>query len=128
MRTPVQSSQPRSCGPERGRTRRNRIADAALLGRARGHAVAAIIEDAADQKSPGGSAAYPCSVAISCELLLDRIEQGWRDDRGMLGRIARALVVELAKVDPVPEDMSERAIGQWHTPDGLARTERPAPR
>ena len=98
------------------------IADAALLGRARGHPVAAIVEDAADEQSARRCAPDPCSVAIGRELLLNRIEQGRRDDRGMLGRIARSLVVQLAKIDPVPEDVSERTIGQRHTADRSGRS------
>src|SRR3954451_9219260 len=50
------------------------IADTALLGRARGHRVPAVVEDAADEKSRGGGTSDAGSVAIGRELLLDLIE------------------------------------------------------
>jgi hypothetical protein len=59
---------------------------------------------------------------IPRELRLDRIEQGRGDDRRMLGRIARSLVVELATIDPVPEDVRERPIGQGHPSNNPAVT------
>src|SRR5215213_6680236 len=64
------------------------IADAALLGRARRHRVAAVVEDAADQKGGGGGTPRSRAVAIGRKLLLDRIEQGTRDDRNMRAGIA----------------------------------------
>src|SRR5215204_2135559 len=45
----------------------------------------------------------------------------------MLAGIARALVVELAKVDPVAQDMGERPIGQRHAADRAAGAEAAAP-
>src|SRR3954453_5163697 len=103
------------------------IADAALLGRARSHRVAAVVEDAADQKGGGGGTPHLGSVAIGRELLLDSIEQGTRDDRSMLGGIARALVVQLTEIDAVPQDMGERPIGQRHAADRAAGAEGAAP-
>src|SRR5215210_5968263 len=48
------------------------------------------------------------------------------ESAGVLPRIACVAVVELAEVDPVAQQMRERAVGQRHTPDGPARAQ-PAP-
>src|SRR5215204_3199727 len=104
------------------------IAEAALLGRARRHLVAAVVEDAADQESRGGGTPHLGSVAIGRELLLDGIKHGAGHDGSVLAGIARTLVIQLAKVDPVPEDVGQRSIGQGHASDGPARAERPLPR
>src|SRR3954463_13051620 len=102
------------------------VADAGPLGRARGHAVAAIVKEPADQQGARGGAPGACAVAIGGELLLDRLKHRPRDDRGVLPRMACAAVVELAEVDPVAQHMRERAVAERDAPDGPARAQ-PAP-
>src|SRR5215207_243342 len=70
---------------------------------------------------------HPGAVAVGGELLLHSVEQGRRDDRLMLSRMARALVVQLAEVDPVAQEIREGTIGQRHAPDSPARAERAHP-
>ena len=46
----------------------------------------------------------------------------------MLSWMAGALMVQLADLDPVAQQMGERPVGQRHTADGPARAQRPQSR
>src|SRR4051812_10079231 len=96
----------------------------AVLGCARGHGVAAVIEDAPQQQSPRGGTLYAGAIAVRGELLLHSVEQCWRDDRLVLSRMAGSLVVQLPEIDPVTQEIRERAIGQLHAPNAPARAKR----
>jgi hypothetical protein len=76
------------------------IARPALLGRAWGHTVAAVIEDAPGQKR---SPVHPKAAAfrLSRAFLLYSVEEFRRDDRLVLARIVLILVDHLADIHPV---------------------------
>src|SRR3954470_10736351 len=89
-------------------------------------AVAAIVKEPADKRGARGGAPGAPAIAIGGELLLDRLKHRRPDDRRVLPRMACAAVVELAEIDPVAQEMRERAVGERYAPDSPARAQ-PAP-
>ena len=85
---------------------------------ARAHAIAAVIEDAARQQGgrtrPGGAIA----IALLGELSLNGLEQVTIEDRRMLCGADLALEVDLADVEPVAQEIGERASGEGDAADG----------
>jgi hypothetical protein len=92
------------------------IAGAVLDRVARGHAVAAVLEDAPEQESLGARAGAPFAAPLLVELGLHRLEQRAFDDRLVLAGMALALVVDRAAIDPVAQDVRERAIPKGTPP------------
>ena len=92
----------------------------AWLGR---HSVAAIIEDAADQQGLGfGARCFVMTVRCSFELGLDGLEQIAIDDGRLLARQNLALEDDLADVEPVAQEMGERATGERDAADRSGRS------
>src|SRR5215207_590828 len=97
------------------------IAGAVLDRVARGHAVAAVVEDAAEQERLGARAGAPLAAALLVELGLHGLEQRALEDRLVLAGMALGFVIDLAAVDPVAQKMGERAVAEGHAADHRAR-------
>src|SRR5215213_2659856 len=70
--------------------------DRPLLSRARGHPVAAIVEDAAEQQSARGGPCHSGAITVRRKLVLHSFEQGSRDDRRVLCWIFRTEMARLS--------------------------------
>src|SRR5215207_176098 len=95
------------------------IAGAVLDRVARGHAVAAIVEDAPEQKGVGARSGAPLAAALLVEPRLHGLEQRAFDNRLVLAGMALGLVVDRAEVDPVAQKMGERAVAEGTPPTTL---------
>ena len=92
---------------------------------ARAHAIAAVIEDAADQQRLG---LRPCGLVIVHlfgQLGLDGIEQVPIDDGGLLAGQDLTLEGHLSNVEAVAKQMGERSARERNAADGLPGLERP---
>src|SRR5215211_6243134 len=96
------------------------ILDAFLFGVGWGHAIAAIVEAAAGQKRRG---VHPGGFVISCLLTepsLNRLEQIAINNRGLLAWKRLTLEDDLADVEAVPQQVSQRTAGERDAADRLS--------
>jgi hypothetical protein len=76
------------------------------------HAVATVIEDAARQQSHLTCLDRMVAIALRGELLLDGLRQVPIEDGRMLARADLALELDLSDVEPVAQEVGERASCQ----------------
>src|SRR5262245_11155822 len=99
------------------------VLDAPFADVARGHAIAAVIEDPSSQQ---GFGPHSCSLMIAHlfgQLGLDCLEQVAVDDGRLLPGQDLALECHLAKVEPVAQQIGKRPAREWNAADGRSRFE-----
>src|SRR5271156_4161649 len=91
---------------------------AALAAVARAHAVAAVIEDAAHQRSFRARPGRAIPIVSLRKFQLNGLEQGTIEDRRMLCWTDLVLEYHLADIEPVAQEIGERASGEGDATDG----------
>ena len=76
------------------------------------HALAAIVEDAADQQRLGLLVGVATCREVGAELGLHGIEQLDWNDRLVLARMAQGAMVDLAQVGAVANNLDQRSVGE----------------
>src|SRR6266576_643854 len=85
---------------------------------ARAHAVAAVVKDAAHQQSFRARSRCAIAIVLLCKLSLDALEQVMVEDRWMLCWIYLAPEDDLADIEPVAQEIGERASGEGDATNG----------
>src|SRR6476620_400604 len=92
---------------------------------ARAHAIAAVVEDTADQRGLG---LHPCgfvTVHLFAQLGLDGLEQVAIDNGRLLALEDLTLKRHVADIEAIAEQMGERSARERDATDGLPDLERP---
>src|ERR1700687_4870044 len=92
------------------------IAHAVFAGKARTHAVAAVVIEFAHKKRLARGTTGLSAGGFRCEKPLDLIEGLGFDNSRVLAGEPFVLVTGLANVNPIFEEMGERAIGEGNPP------------
>src|SRR5437762_13871584 len=79
---------------------------------ARAHAVATVVVDATDQQRAGSRARGSVIVALVIELGLHRVKEITIEDGGLLAGEDLALEHDLADIEPIAQEVGERAAGE----------------
>ena len=90
-----------------------------------GHSVATVVIDATDQQGFGFATCDRVIVALVVELGLHRVKEITIEDGGLLAGEDLALECDLADVEPIAQEMGERAAGESDAANrapGLERT------
>ena len=93
------------------------IPEPVLAAVARGHAVAAVVEHAAQQQGLGAPSGCVMGCALFAEFGLDCLEQGPVQDRRLFAGADVALVDHLCDVEPIAQQMREGAPGERDAAD-----------
>src|SRR5437016_12370308 len=102
-----------------------RVPGYALAGVARAHAIAAVIEDTADQQGLG---LHPCgfvTVHLFAQLGLDGLEQVAIDNGRLLALEDLTLKRHVSDIEAIAKQMGERSTRERNSADGLPGLERP---
>jgi hypothetical protein len=96
------------------------IPDAGLGRMRRHHAVACVIEQHPAQQMIACAASTGLYGPLIGKLLLDRIEQGALHDWWLLPRQDVALVLDLADIEAVAQEVEQRSPFEWDATTGAA--------
>src|SRR6516165_4492277 len=109
---------------EEGRGQIVSVFDAPLAGMARAHAVAAIIEEAADQQTLGFGRFGLVVVDLVVQLGLDGIEEVLIDNGRLLAFEDFAFESDFADIEAIAKQMRERPPGERYAANCLTGPER----
>ena len=84
---------------------------------ARAHAIAAVIEDATHQQGVRTCPGDTIAIALLSKLLLDGLEQVRVENWRMLCGADLAFEDDLSDIEPVAQEISERASGEGNAAD-----------
>src|SRR5216683_6650112 len=89
-----------------------------------GHSVATVVIDATDQQGIGFGACDRVIVALLAELGLHRVKEITIEYGRLFAGEDLALEGDLADVEPIAQQMGERAAGEWDAANGAPGFER----
>src|SRR5688500_4188356 len=92
---------------------------------ARAQAIAAVIEDPANQQRLGLCSCGRVVVQLFRQLCLDGIEQGPIDDGGLFACQRLTLEEHLPNIEAIAKDMREHPATEWNAPHSSSCLERP---